>query len=570
MYIEKVPNRKSPPAILLRRSRRVGKQTIKETLLNISDWPSDRIELFRQILKDKKLVSPDSAFEIKATIPHGHVAAILSTVRRLKLEQILGAKRTRERDLVIAMIVSQLIHRCSKLGDARLWEATTLAQELEVQDADENELYDAMDWLLSRQEQVEKKLASRHFEEGALVFYDISSSYYEGHTCPLAQFGHNRDLKKGKQIIVYGVTADRVGRPVAIHAYPGNTNDATTIPDRVQDIQKQYGLKKVVLVGDRGMLTETQIQHLKEHPGIGWISALKSLAIRELLDKGLLFKSQFEHRNLAEIASPDFPEERLVACYNEALALERKRKRQALIEATEKELAQIQRDVERRTKEILDKHEIGLRVGKVINRHKVGKHFLLDIGQGAFSWTRRHEKIQREEDLDGIYIIRTNQPADCLSTEDVVRRYKDLSQVERVFRTCKGVDICIRPIRHHTEDHVKAHLFLCLIAYYVEWHMRKALATMLFHDDELDTNRKSRDPVAKAEPSESAKQKKRTKQSPDGLPLHSFDSLLTILGTQCRNTCTQKQIGESLTFERLTEPTALQQRAFDLLKSAPM
>jgi hypothetical protein len=283
-----------------------------------------------------------------------------------------------------------------------------------------------------------------------------------------------------------------------------------------------------------------------------------------------LLKSQFEHKNLAEISSPDFPGERLVACYNDALSLERKRKRLALIESTEEELGQIKRDVERRTKEILDKHEIGLRVGKVINRHKVGKHFELKIDVGVFSWTRKQIKIQREEELDGIYIIRTDQSANLLSAEDTVRRYKDLSQVERVFRTCKGVDIRIRPIRHRTEDHVKAHLFLCLLAYYVEWHMRKALAPILFHDEELDATRKTRDPVEKAEPSDSAKQKKYWKQTPDGLPVHSFDSLLTILGTQCRNTCYQKQLGEGITFELITEPTELQQKAFKLLKSVPM
>lgn len=570
MYIEKVPNRNSPPAILLRRATRSGKRTIKETLMNLSAWPEDRIELFRQLLRNEKLVSPESVFKIEASIPHGHVAAILTTLQRLKLEQILGTKRSRERDLVIVMLASQLIHSCSKLGDTRLWQATTLAKEFEVQDADENELYDALDWLLDRQKQIEKKLAARHLKDGDLVFYDISSSYYEGRTCSLAKFGHNRDLKKGKQIIVYGVTADREGRPIALEVYPGNTNDATTVPDRVKNIQEQYALKKVVLVGDRGMLTETQIQHLKKHPGLGWISALRSPDIRELLDKGFLLKSQFEHKSLAEISSPDFPGERLVACYNEALAMERKRKRISLIEATEEELAQIKRDVERRTKEILDKHEIGLRIGKVINRHKVGKHFELHIDVGAFSWTRRQEKIQREEDLDGIYIIRTDQPADCLSAEDVVRRYKDLSQVERVFRTCKGMDIRIRPIRHRTENHVKAHLFLCLLAYYVEWHMRKALAPILFHDEELDSARKTRDPVAKAGASDSAKQKKHSTQTPDGLPVHSFDTLMTVLGTQCRNLCSQKQISESLTFELTTEPTELQRRAFGLLKNAPM
>ncbi|MBF0245822.1 MAG: IS1634 family transposase [Planctomycetes bacterium] len=570
MYIEKVPNRNSPPAILLRRSRRVGKKTVKETLMNLSDWPADRLALFQRILRNEKLVDPEASFRVKLSTPHGHVAAILSTIRRLKLEQVLGAKRTRERDLAVAMIVSQLIHHCSKLGNTRLWHMTTLAQELGVQDADENELYGAMDWLQSRQERIERKLAVRHLKEDDFVFYDISSSYYEGHTCPLAQFGHNRDLKKGKKIIVYGVTADREGRPVAIHVYPGNTNDSMTIPDRVQDIRRQYALNKVILVGDCGMLTETQIDHLKEYPGIGWISALKSQAIRELLDKGILLKTHFDHQNLAEVTSPDFPGERLVACFNAALAVERNRKRRALLDATEEDLAQIKRAVDRRTEQILDKHEIGLRAGKVINRHKMGKHFSLHIERGSFSWTRRQERIQREEDLDGIYIIRTDQPADRLPAETVVRRYKDLSKVERIFRTCKGVNIRIRPIRHRTEEHVKAHLFLCLLAYYVEWHMRKALGPILFHDDELDATRETRDPVLKASPSELAKEKKFTKQTPDGRTLHSFDTLLIALGTQCRNLCVQAQMGEDAAFELITEPTDLQQRAFDLLRDAPM
>ncbi len=570
MYIETVPNRNSPPTVLLRESWRAGNKTIKKTLSNLSHWPTKKITIFRKLLKNEPLASPEDIFETEESIPHGHVAAILKVIRRLKLEQLIASKPCRERNLVVAMLVSQLLYGCSKLGETRLWQTTTLARELNIRDADENDLYYALDWLLARQNRIENKLAKRHFPENSLVFYDISSSYYEGHTCLLARFGHSRDKKKGKKIIVYGVMADIEGRPIAIRVYPGNTADPTTIPDQVQKIRTKFLLDHIVLVGDRGMLTQTQIKYIKKHPGIGWISGLKSKSIRNLMDKGRLKHSTFKDKNLAEISSPDYPEERLIACYNAKLADERKQKRNDLLDATEKNLLKIQNEVNRRTKKILKKEEIGIKVGKVINRHKMGKHFKLVIGKGKIDWERKEDKIIKEKQLDGIYIIRTSESESRLSSENTVRRYKNLCQVERIFRTCKGIDIRIRPIRHRTTNHVKAHIFLCNLAYYIEWHMRKALAPILFHDEELDENRKVRDPVAKAEPSDSVKKKKSIRKTAEGLTIHSFDTLLKALATQCKNRCVQRQIGDGITFEQTTKPNALQQKAHELLETAPM
>jgi transposase len=422
-----------------------------------------------------------------------------------------------------------------------------------------------MDWLLARQGQIEKKLAARHLMEGSLVLYDVTSSYYEGRTCLLARFGHNRDRKKGKLIIVYGLLTDEAGRPVAVEVYPGNTGDPSTVPDQVEKLRRRFGLCRVVLVGDRGMLTQTQIGKLKDYPGLGWISALRSCAIRKLVNSGSLQMSLFDETNLAEIHAPEFLDERLVACYNPILAEVRREKREKLLAATEKGLEKIAKEVARRTKTPLDKAEIGKKVGKIINRYKVGKHFAVIIEDGAFSFSRKEETIRRESELDGIYVIRTSEPAERISAEDTVRSYKRLEQVETAIRCMKGVDLLVRPIYHRTVDHVRAHIFLCMLAYYVEYHMRKALAPLLFDDEELDERRKRRDPVKPARPSASAKRKKTVRLSSDGLEVHSFQTLLAELATLSRNRCRVKSDPDGPTFYGLTESTPLQKRAFQLL-----
>jgi len=401
MYIETVPNRNSPPAILLREGWREGQKTRKRTLANLSAWPQPQIETLRRLLRGETLVSPKDLLNTSHTSPHGHVEAILAMIRKLDLDALICSKRCPERDLVVAMIVQRLISPSSKLATTREWCTTTLAEELGVQEASEDDLYAAMDWLLERQERIEKKLAARHLGEGSLVLYDVTSSSYEGCTCPLVQFGHNRDEDK-LPIIVYGVMTDEAGRPVAVQVYAGNTGDPSTVGDQVEKLRQRFGLGRVVLVGDRGMLTPPQINKLRQHPGMGWITALTSGAIRELVQKGSLQLSLLDEQNLAEISSPDYPGERLVVCHNPLLEEERGRKRQALLEATEKSLTKISKEVARRKKTPLKAAEIGLKVGKVLGRYKVGKHFECRIGEGSFEWSRRPESIAQEAKLDGI------------------------------------------------------------------------------------------------------------------------------------------------------------------------
>lgn len=570
MYIDIVPNRNSPPAVLIRESWREGKTTKKRTVANISDWPAHKVEALRRLLRDEPQFSPKEIFSIERSAPHGHVAAVLGTIRKIGLDSIISSKPCRERDLVIAMIAERLIAPGSKLAATRSWHNTTLARELNIEDADEDALYAALDWLLERKDKIEKKLAAAHLDEGAMVFYDVSSSYYEGHTCPLAQFGHNRDGKKGKKIIVYGVLTDADGRPVAVDVYPGNTGDPSTIPDQVDKLRKRFSLERVVLVGDRGMLTQTKIDVLKRHPGLGWISALRSRAIMDLVDCGRLQMSLFDETNLARISSPDLPGERLVACFNPLLAQERRRKRQELVEATEKALAKIAAEAAARTKTPLLKDEIAHKVYRVANRHKVEKHFVLEIGDGAFRFTRNQESIEREAQLDGIYVIRTSEPVQRLSAEDAVRGYKRLANVERAFRCLKGLDVRIRPIWHRTEDHVRAHILLCTLAYYVEHHMRKALSPLLFDDEQLDAERVTRDPVKPARPSASARRKKTTRVNGGGLPVNSFDTLMEHLGTLCLNRCRARSVPDSPAFFQETDPTDLQKEAFRLLGLRPV
>ena len=570
MYIETVPNRNSPPAILLREGWREGKKTRKRTLANLSDWPKHKIETLRRLLRDEVLVSPSDLFTTERTLPHGHVEAVLGTIRKLGLDVVISAKRCRQRDLVLAMIAERLLHACSKLATTRIWHTTTLAEELSVEDADEDDLYEAMDWLLARKKQIEKKLATRHLSDGAIVLYDVSSSYYEGRKCPLAQYGHDRDGQKGLPIIVYGVMTDSEGRPVSVSVYPGNTGDPTTVADQTEKLRQQFGLSRIVLVGDRGMLTQTQIVKLKEQTSLGWISALRSTSIRKLVGEGALQLSLFDKKNLAEIRSPDYPGERLIACYNPLLADERRRKRQELLTATEVELQKLAKRVARRTRNPMKASEIGLKTGKVLGRYKVGKHFKLTIADGLFKWERRQEAIEQESKLDGIYVIRTSESKKRLTAEDTVRTYKSLSQVEQTFRSMKGIDLLIRPIRHRTEDRVPAHIFLCMLAYYIKWHMRRALAPILFEDEELSNNRRLRDPVLPAKPSEAAKAKRSTHRTEDGLEVHSFETLMAELASRGRSSYRIKSDPLGPSFNQVSELTPVQARAFELLGLFPV
>jgi len=570
MYIATVPNRNSPPAILLREGWREGNKTRQRTLANLSHWPQEKIETFRRLLHDEPLVSPQDLLSTQKTLPHGHVEALLLALRKLGLDSMISAQRCRERDLVLAMIVERLLDPCSKLATTRQWHSTTLAEELGVGEATEDELYAAMDWLRERQERIEKKLAARHLREGSLVLYDVSSSYYEGRHCPLAQYGHDRDGQKGLPIIVYGLLTDPEGRPLAVQVYPGNTGDPTTVVDQVNKLRERFQLSRVVLVGDRGMLTRPQIDKLKAHPEMGWITALTSVAIRGLLAEGSLQLSLLDEKNLVEIQSPEYPGERLMVCYNPLLAEERKGKREELLTATEKALARIGKAVERRTKKPVTTTEIALRVGKVLGHYKMGKHFEHRIEEGKFSWGRRVEAIEQEAKLDGIYVIRTSATAEQLSAADAVRGYKSLAQVERAFRSLKGLDLLIRPIRHRTEERVPAHIFLCMLAYYVEWHLRRVWASLLFEDEELPQDRKRRDPVLPARGSESAEAKKLTHQTAEGLPVQSFSTLLSNLASRARVTYSLKTEKSGPTFQQVPPPTPLQAKAYELLNLLPV
>lgn len=570
MYIETVPNRNSRPAILLREGWREGKKTVKRTLANLSDWPESQIDSLRRVLRGETLVAAQDLLTTTHTSPHGYVEAVLAMIHHLDLPAVIASKRCRERDLVVAMIVQRLIDPCSKLATTRAWHTTTLAEELGVADATEDELYAAMDWLLARQERIEKKLAARHLREGGLVLYDVTSSSYEGRTCPLAHYGHNRDGDKQLPIIVYGVMTDGEGCPVGVEVYPGHTGDPATVDDQVEKLRQRFGLERVVLVGDRGMLTPPQIDKLRAQPGMGWITALTSGAIRTLVEKGALQLSLLDQKNLAEIASPDYPGERLVVCHNPLLEEERARKRQALLEATEKSLGKISKDVARRKKKLLTAAEIGLKVGKVLGRYKVGKHFACQIGEGSFTWSRRQDAIDQEAQLDGIYVLRTSEPVERLSAEDTVRNYKRLAEVERAFRCLKGLDLLVRPIRHRTEDRVPAHIFLCLLAYYVEWHLRRAWAPLLFEDEQRREERQRRDPILPTEPSASAKAKKSSHQTADGLPVQSFATLLAELASRARVTYEIKSGDVTLTYKQVPEPTPLQARAYELIRTFPV
>jgi transposase len=565
MYVDAVPNRSSPPAVLLRESWREGSRIHKRTIANLSDWPAEQVDSLRRLLRGERMVSADKVFLVEQSLPHGHVAAVLGTMRKLAIERLLDSRACRERDLVVAMISAQLLHHSSKLADTRLWHTTSLAQQLGVENADDNELYQALDWLLKRKARIEARLAKRHLAEGSFVYYDVTSSSYHGRRCPLARLGYNRDGRKGLASIVYGTLADVEGRPVGLEVYPGDTADPTTVADQVVKLCERFGLQRVVVVGDRGMITQAQIKLLRKHPGVGWITTMRSPQIRELLENGQLQPSLFDERNLAEIDSADYPGERLIACYNPLMAQERSRKRTELLEATEKRLAAIKAEIARRSKTPLTAVKIAVKVGKVLDSYKVGKHFDVTIDDNRLNWTRKLKEIELEQQLDGIYVVRTSEPQSSLPGREAVRQYRNLSRVERIYRTLKGVEILVRPIRHRTEDHVRAHLFLCMLAYYVEWHMRQALKPLLFDDEELEARGRTRDPVARAVSSDSVKQKKASLRTKEGFPAHSFSTLLEVLASCCQCRCRLRDGGPETSFLQVTELDPLQRRAFDLL-----
>jgi transposase len=568
MHIDIVPNRKSKPAVLLRESYREGKKVKKRTLANLSSLTMEQVEAIRVVLKGQPVAPVDSLFEVRQSFIHGQVKAVLDTMSRLGFERLVSSRKNRMRDLVVAMVAAHIIEPDSKLAMPRWWGTTTLPKALGVEDADEDDLYEAMDWLIDRQPIIEKKLASRHLAEGGFVLYDLTSSYFEGKTCPLAKLGYSRDGKKGMLQVNYGLMADKHGRPISVSVYEGNTGDPKTLIDQVTKAREQFGIEKMVLVGDRGMITQKQIDELKDLDGIEWLTALRSRAIRKLVEGGSLQYGLFDERNIFEMKHPDYPGERLVACRNPELAKLRVATRRSLIEATEKELEKV-RSIVKKGK-LRGEDKIGVRVGKVVNKYKVAKHFDLDIKKASFGYEVAEDRVKAEAELDGIYVVRTSVNKNMMSMEEAVLNYKMLSGVERAFRSLKSIDMMVRPIRHRVPCRVKVHIFICMLAYYVRWHMLEAWRPLLFCDEDLEA-KKHRDPVAPAKRSAEALRKVGSKKLADGTGVHSFRTLMSSLSTIVRNECRRKGASEGEgTFRLETTPSKEQQRALDLLKQIAM
>lgn len=564
MHIHIVPNRGSPATVLLRESYREGTKVRKRTLANLSSLSASQIAAIRCVLAGHDMQLVAQSFEISASRPHGHVQAVAATMQRLNLASLLGAKPSPERERVLAMIAARIVAPHTKLATTRWWHTTTLAEDFGVTEANENDLYAAMDWLLSRQEAIQTKLAARHPREGGLVLYDLSSSYFEGTTCPLARLGHNRDGKKGLLQVNYGLLTDARGCPVAVSVHEGNVADAATFAAEVQRVRESFGIEQLVMVGDRGMIGHKAIAELREMDGVGWITALKTTSIRALLESGQLQLGLFDERNLVELASPEYPGERLVVCRNPQLAKLRAHKREDLLAATERSLQAIQACVQ--AGRLRGADAIGLRVGRVVNQYKMAKHFELAIEERSFTFERKHEAIAEEAALDGIYIIRTSVDAQRMDAPECVRNYKALANVERAFRSLKTVDLKVRPIHHRTENRVRAHIFLCMLAWYVEWHMREAWRELMFADPD-QAAKAVRDPVAPAQRSQQALDKIALRALDDGTPVHSFSTLMAELATIVRNTCRTPSAGrEAPTFEIVTTPNATQRRALDLIQ----
>ena len=549
---------------LLRRSFREGGKVRKETLANLSHLPDEVIELIRGALQGRRYLDADQAFAIERSLPAGHVQAALSMARRLELGRLLDRAPSRERDLCLAMIVQRALGPGSKLATARSLRRSTLADELDVASADEDDLYAALDWLLARQARIEDRLAARHLGDGELVLYDVSSSYFEGRTCPLAKLGYSRDQRRGTLQIVYGLLCDRPGRPIAVEVFSGELHDDKTLGAQVEKLKTRFGLRTVIVVADRGMVTKANLELMAKTDGVGWITALKAPQIKKLVTSGALQLSLFDQQNLAEITAPeDYPGERLVVCRNPLVAADRARKREELLAATERGLEEIRERVERGTLQGAD--QIGLAAGPALRRYRVKKHFETEISDTSFTFTRKADQIQAEAALDGFYVLRTSVPAQALATDAVVRAYKGLEQVERAFGTFKGPELEIRPIHHHLEDRVRAHVLLCTLAYYLTWHLREAWAPLIFKDEQPPL---TPDPVAKASRSPAAQRKAQTRRTATGEPCHSHRSLIAELATLTRNTI--RLPGAHATFDKLAQPTPLQARALDLAATAPV
>jgi len=570
MYIHCIPNRNSPPAYLLREGYRQEGKVKTRTLANLTALGEEKIALIAEVLKGAPLARVDEAVEIRRALPHGQVAAVLGTLRKLGLDRLIEPKSSRQRDLVVAMIVERIVAPRSKLATARLLAAETAASSLGdllgLGEVDSDELYEALDWLGARQERIEAALAKRHLAEGCLVLYDLTSSYLEGRHCELAAYGHSRDGRKGKLQIVFGLLCATDGCPVAVEVFEGNTADPKTLASQIEKLRGRFALTRVVLVGDRGMITEARIEEELKPAGLDWITALRAPAIKKLAAAGgPLQLSLFDQSDLAEITSPEYPKERLIVCYNPLLADERARKREALLAATEAELDKIAAATRREQRRLKGKDQIGLRVGRMIDKRKMAKHFDLEIGETSFSFQRNEAAIRAEAALDGIYVIRTSLPVETLSAEKAVAAYKSLSTVERAFGSLKTIDLKVRPIHHRRARRVRGHVLLCMLAYYLAWHMRRKLAPLLFDEDDPAAAAALRpSPVAPAQRSPTARRKAASKRTADGLPVHSFQTLLADLATLTRNqvaTGTDK----SITFTAYAAPTPVQQRAFDLL-----
>jgi transposase len=565
MHIDGVPNRTSRPTYLLRESYREGKKVRKRTLANLSALSDEQIDAIRAVLSGQTVLPVEELWRTTRSRSHGAVQAVRVAMQRLGFESLIASRPSPERDRVCAMVAARVLAPHTKLATTRWWHTTTLAEEYGVVDTNEMDLYAAMDWLLERQEFIEKKLAARHLTEGALALYDLSSSYFEGNCCPLAKIGYSRDGKRNTPQVNYGLLTTRAGCPVAISVYEGNTADASTLMPQVTQLREQFGLERLVLVGDRGMISHKAIGELRALDGLAWITALKSSQIRALVQGGELQLGLFDERNLFEFSHPDFPNERLMACRNVDLGKLRAHKRQALLEATEKELQKVRARIENGS--LVGRDKIGVRAGKVVNKYKVGKHFALTIEETGFEFKRLESQIAAEAALDGLYVIRTSVPKKQMTSAEAVRSYKALAEVERAFRSMKTIDLHIRPIHHRLEERVRAHIFLCMLAYYVEWHMREAWRELMFADEDLE-RKKHRDPVAAAERSEAALDKVVARKLKDGSPVHSFRTLLDELSTIVRNTC-EARVGKnrSSTFQMTTTPNLAQHRALQLLQA---
>ena len=567
MFIDIVPNRNSPPAVLLREGWREGKRVRKRTLANLSSLPMDQIELLRRVLRGEALVPVEEAFQILRAQPHGHVAAVLGTMRKLGLPQLLSSRPHPKRDLALAMICARVIEPCSKLATARQLGGDTatnsLGEALGVEDADADDLYEALDWLVRGQKRIEGKLARRHLEEGQLILWDVTTVPFESRTCPLAVYGRPKRGKSERQLL-FGLLTTPEGLPVAVEVFAGNTGDPATVSTVLERVQERWGLERMVVVGDRGMLTSARIEEELRPRGLDWITSLRAPTIRKLWAEGPLQLTLFDDQDLAEITSPDFPGERLIACYNPLLAQDRARTREELLQVTEEKLQVVVEATRREKRALRGKDKIGVRVGRILGRSKMGKHFRYEITEHAFTFERDDESVAQEAALDGIYVLRTSVSAEELGSEAVVEAYKRLSRVEQAFRISKDFALEVGPIRHRRVDRVRAHVFLCMLALYVRLHMERDLAPILFTDHDTAAAKARRTSVVEpATRSQAAEQKVRRKRTEDGLPVQSFRSLMKSLATLTKNTV---RMGNThVEFEQYAQPTPLQTRAFELL-----